>query len=68
MSNNVLVHVSCVHCHVRVSFTSGHALVYFTVQYCRVYSSAASLFQAQSVQTSVKAAAMQLVVLAGDLG
>ena len=69
ISNHIkLVHMSGVHCQVSASSASGCDSVHLPVQHCTEHSGASSLFQAQSVQTSVKAAAMQLVVLAGDLG
>ena len=55
VSNHVkFVHVSCVHCHVYESSTSGCAFVYFTVQDCIEYSSTVSLFQAQDVRSMHK--------------
>ena len=55
VSNHVkFVHVSCVHCHVYESSTSGCAFVYFTVQDCIEYSSTVSLFQVQDVRSMHK--------------
>ena len=48
-----LVHVSGIHCHVRVS-TTGYAFVYFTAQYCTEYSSTVPLFQAQDILSKHK--------------
>ena len=43
--------MSGVYRHVLASATSGGSLLYFIIQSCVEYSSAASLFQAQGVQT-----------------
>ena len=52
VQSHMLVHVSGVHGHVRASYTSGCAFVYFTVQYCLEYSSTVSLFLACSLNAS----------------
>ena len=49
-----LVHLSHVHCHVCVFFTSGYVFMHFIVQYYIQYSSSVSLLQAQDVQKQVQ--------------
>ena len=49
VQSHKLIRMSCKHCHMHTSSTSGCAFVYFTVQYCIEYSSTVSLLQAQDV-------------------